>query len=114
MSVGLAAFLYNIPRFMEVTWDSSFLNESSNENVTEVCVVSTALRNDPIYIRYLELGVCRVGNCSSHEPPESLAVESGRVEQFWDLDFRANRVKNKLFRVKIRAREIFFFLSKIE
>ena len=56
LSVGLAAFLYNIPRFMEVTWDSSFLNESSNdENVTEVCVVSTTLRNNSIYIRcYLE------------------------------------------------------------
>ena len=31
LSVGLAAFLYNIPRFMEVTWDSSFLNESSKD-----------------------------------------------------------------------------------
>ena len=51
---------------MEVTWDSSFLNESSNdENVTEVCVVSTTLRNNSIYIRcYLEffLGAYKGGS----------------------------------------------------
>ena len=57
----------------------------------------------------------RVGNSSSHEPPEPLAVESGRV--ILGFDFRANRVnnrvKNQLFRVKIEQEKKNFWV-KIE
>ena len=48
LSVGLAAFLYNIPRFLEVTWASTYDN-ATEENITEVR--PTLLRQDPIYIR---------------------------------------------------------------
>ena len=39
--------------------------------------------------RYV-LGLCRVGNCSSHEPPEPLTFKSGRV--ILGFYFRANQV----------------------
>ena len=48
--MGLAAFLYNIPRFLEVTWASTY-DDDTKENITEV--QPTLLRQDPIYIRYL-------------------------------------------------------------
>ena len=49
LCVGLASFLYNIPRFFEVTWENE-IDEYSEENIT--VVAPTLLRRDPIYIRY--------------------------------------------------------------
>jgi hypothetical protein len=48
--VGIASFLYNIPRFFEVTW-SVIYDEAAKENKTEVS--PTLLREDQIYIRYI-------------------------------------------------------------
>ena len=42
--------------------------------------------------------LCRVGNCSSREPPEPLTIESGRV--ILGFDFRANRVNQIIFESK--------------
>ena len=47
----------------------------------------------------ISVGMGQVGNCSSHEPTESLTVELGRVILRFEL--RANRVEN---RVKIEPR----------
>ena len=45
--ISLAALLYNIPRFLEVTWVSTY-DELSRENRTEV--TPTPLRQNPMYI----------------------------------------------------------------
>ena len=53
--MGLASFLYNIPRFFEVTWENE-IDEYSEENIT--VVAPTLLRRDPIYIRYTYVTHC--------------------------------------------------------
>ena len=52
----------------------------------------------------ISVGMGRVGNCSSHEPTESLTIESVRV--ILRFEVRANRVKNRV--------KNFFSLVKIE
>lgn len=49
LCISLAALIYNIPRFLEVTWVSHF-DASLGQNRTEVR--PTPLRQDPTYIRY--------------------------------------------------------------
>jgi len=44
--IGLFAFLYNIPRFWEVTWNTSFYSDVGNVTT----VISTDLREHPMYI----------------------------------------------------------------
>ena len=48
LCISLAALIYNIPRFLEVTWVSHF-DASLGQNRTEVR--PTPLRQDPTYIR---------------------------------------------------------------
>ena len=49
IGVGIAAVLYNIPRFFEVTWTVTY-DEEADTNRTEV--TPTKVRQDATYIRY--------------------------------------------------------------
>ncbi len=46
LMIGLFALLYNIPRFWEVTWDTSYYSDVGNVTA----VISTDLREHPMYI----------------------------------------------------------------
>lgn len=47
--MGSAAFVYNIPRFFEVTWRQAY---SKTEGINRTQVAPTEMRQDETYIRY--------------------------------------------------------------